>query len=154
MPTPAKLVAALAMALVGWATAEALVRFVLEDGARPGYRREVAALLGLALGWRMLGRAATGPRGKGDGMTRAITSGFATAVVLGVLAVLLQVGHDTLDDVLAGRIFGIGRTVEAVVDGILAHASALIEEPRVLGVLLGGGALAGLAAGGTGRVWW
>ena len=153
MPTPAKLVAALAMATVGWASAEALILFALSDGQSPGRLREVAALLGLVLGWRQLGRAATGPRGKGDRMMEAMVAGLGTALTMALSAVALHAAYATIGGAVARPPGGIGPAVETLIDQIVVNAM-LLTEPRVPAVLSGGGALAGLVAGVTGRVWW
>ena len=153
MPTPAKLVAALAMAAVGWTAAEALVLFALTEGAAVGRLREIVAALGLVLGWRLLGRAATGPRGKGDRMMHGMTAGLTTALALALAAVLLHGAYTTIDASMTLAFNGVGDAVEGLIEQVIDDLRLLLE-PRVLGVLFGGGALAGLAAGVAGRMWW
>ena len=153
MPTPAKLVAALAMAAVGWATVEALLRFALLSEGVIGYGREVAALVGLVLGWRILGRAATGPRGRGDDPMRGMVAGVGAAFALLVATVVIHALWTVMDAALAQQWRSPERALEGFAEQIMADAG-LFAEPRALGVLFGGGALAGLAAGVTGRIWW
>lgn len=153
MPTPAKLVGALTMALVGWITAEAVVRFALAEWMAVGFLREMAALIGLVLGWRVLGDAATGARGRGDRLMVGMTAGLGTVVMLVLSVVAIHAVQSTWVDATQLLYGGPSEAVEAALLSVRDDL-LLVMEPRVAAVMLGGGAVAGLAAGVAGRVWW
>ncbi|KIT15965.1 TrgA family protein [Jannaschia aquimarina] len=152
MPTPAKLVAAILMAAVAWFTAEAVVRYALPEGSSVGRFREICAVIGLFFGWRMLGRAATGVRGRGDKIVNSLTMGMATSLAILVLAVFLHGFYQMISESMKLAYDQPGKAATAMI-GFIKEDFILVANPIIIGVLLGGGAVAGLMAGVTGRVW-
>lgn len=150
MPTPAKLVAALLFAALCWGVGETVVRYTLEEGARVGLFRESLALGGLIVGWRTIGRAATGPTGRGNSVPNVVTSGIAAAFLLLVLALLLHSFGVMIAESLSGKYTAIGRAASAWM-GFLVSDARQVWHPYVLGLLFGGGAVVGLIAGIVGR---
>ena len=75
MPTAAKLVAEISFAIVGWLAANAHVPTQGEN-ADVGAFRELTALLGLIIGWMVMGGLV------GKGYREAIGSGLRTSVTL------------------------------------------------------------------------
>ena len=145
MPTAAKLVAALLFAMLA-----ALVAWMTLPHA-PHLRDPVrvplgCALLGIIIGWSMLGRrAGTGPGG-------GLAWGLTTGIVLALASVLLWSGWRMLEWAFRKRYDG---PVDAV-DGLLVlsfeHA-ALLLHPPILATLVLGAALAGLATERAARFW-
>ena len=152
MPTPAKLVAALLFAGLCWAVGEAVVRQALEPGTRVGWLREAMAAGGLLVGWRVIGRAATGPRGRGDRPVVSLTAGIAAAFVFTVLALLLHSFGAMILASLGGGYTSVGRAATAWMRFLVEDATT-VADPVVLGLMFGGGAAVGLVAGLVGRRW-
>lgn len=150
MPTPAKLAAALLFAALAWVVADAIVRGLLEPGQRVGWFREVAAAGAVFIGWRMIGREATGPTGRGTTALRAITAGIAASAVLLMLGVLLHSFGVMISYALDRKYNAIGKAVSAWME-FLWRDLVLLADPLVLGLLFGGGALVGAVAGAVGR---
>lgn len=153
MPTPAKLVGALTLALVGWVSAEAVARFAMAEWMTVGALRETSAVIGLVLGWRVIGRAATGPRGHGDRLMIGMTAGLGAVLLLVLCVVAVHAVQSTWVDATRLLYGGPSDAVEAALRQVRADL-LLVAEPRVAAVTLGGGVVAGLAAGVAGRIWW
>ncbi len=146
MPTAAKLVAALCFALVGWLAANAHVP-ALGEGAAVGRFREITALIGALVGWRILGAAA------GKGHVEAMGRGLTAAAMLAFFALL---GFSTYQMVIGSLRGQYGSSPMAAVLGIfqlmMTNARNMIS-PGVLGVLILGGLLGGMATEGASRRW-
>lgn len=152
MPTPAKLVAAILMAVVCWATAETIVRYALPEGVNVGWFREIVAVIGLFSGWRMIGRQATGIRGRGDKIVNGITMGLACALVVAALSIFLHAFYVMIQESLGLAYNSPGKAFTAMM-GFVWNDMQTMANLRVLVMLFGGGAFAGLLAGLTGRIW-
>lgn len=150
MPTPAKLVAALLFAALAWLVADTIVRDLLEPGTRVGRFREMLAAGGLILGWRMIGREATGQTGRGTSTSRAVTAGIGAAAALLVLGVLFHAFGVMIANALERKYTALGTAATAWME-FLWRDLVLLAAPAVLGLLFGGGALVGLIAGLVGR---
>jgi hypothetical protein len=81
MPTGAKAMAAISFAVAGWLSANAYVP-AMPEATSVGYLRELTALLGAIIGWRVMGNAV------GKGYVRSIGSGWKTMLVLIFFALL------------------------------------------------------------------
>ena len=155
MPTPAKLIAALLMAAVGWLTCEAIARYALPEGKNIGHLREIVAVLGLWLGWKMVGRQATGIRGRGDKLMNGLTMGLACALVLASLSVALHGFYEMITEAVGSK----GAAYQSPGEGFTAMMGFIWEDVQIMGndrvliTLFGGGALAGLLSGISGRIW-
>lgn len=152
MPTPAKLVSALLFAALSWWVAETIVREVLPEGRRVGLFREGLAVLGLFVGWHVIGGEASGKVGRGTTISRAVTAGFAAALILLVLGLLLESLREMLTRSLDRAYTEVGQAANAWMT-LLWRDAELVADPVVLGTLFGGGMLVGLVAGIVGRVW-
>ena len=89
MPTGAKAVAAVTFAVVGWLTANAYVPN-MPSAESVGSFRELTALLGALIGWRVMGNSV------GNGYAAAAGSGWKTVVVLVFYALLLFAIYEML----------------------------------------------------------
>ena len=152
MPTPAKLVAALLMAAVGWLTAEAIVRYGLPEGYSVGWFREILSGMALVLGWKMIGRQATGVAGRGDRIVNGLTMGLACALALAILAIFLHAFYVMIEESMGLAYDSPGKAFTAMMGFVWQDMQTITNLP-VLAVLFGGGALVGLTAGITGRLW-
>ncbi|CUH39070.1 hypothetical protein JSE7799_01789 [Jannaschia seosinensis] len=165
MPTPAKLVAAVLMAALAWYVCEIIVREVLPDGSRVGFFREVlpdgsrvgffreiAALGALVVGWKVIGRPATGPRGRGGKITEVLTAGIGAAIVLLCLGVVLHSFVEMITVSLSGKYTQVGIAMNAWL-GFLWDDVQIVMNQVILAPLLLGAVAVGLISGVVGRVW-
>ncbi|MGB3689905.1 MAG: TrgA family protein [Jannaschia helgolandensis] len=150
MPTPAKLVSAILFAALAWAVGEAIVRYTLEEGTRVGLFREFLAFGGLLIGWRYIGRIASGPTMRGNTVTNVITAGIGGAAILLVLSLLLHAFGVMIAESLQGKYTAIGTAASAWM-GFLVKDAVTVFHPVVMGLLFGGGAVVGLIGGLVGR---
>jgi hypothetical protein len=140
------------MAIVCWCTAETMVRYALPEGKSVGYFREIVALIGLIAGWRMIGRQATGVRGRGDKIVNGITMGMACALAVAALSIFLHGFYIMIQESLGLAYNSPGKAFTAMM-GFVWEDVQTMANVRVLTVLFGGGALAGLLAAIAGRTW-
>lgn len=145
MPTAAKAVSALTFAVVGWITADVYVP-QMPVVQSVGYFREFTAIIGLFVGWMVMGRSV------GKGYLRAIGSGWKTAIVLVFYALLLFGIYEML---LASVKMAYDGAFEATLDvfiKMLDRAQPLLTT-SVLAALVIGGGVAGLLAENANRRW-
>jgi hypothetical protein len=145
MPTAAKLVAALCFAAVGWLAANAHVPALGENPA-VGPFRELTALLGLLIGWRVMGGLV------GNGYGEAMGSGLRTSVTLAFFALLLFSTWLMVQDSLKMRYDGPMDAVLGVFELMMDQARKMLTV-GVLGVLVLGGLIGGAAAEWARRRW-
>lgn len=146
MPTAAKLVSAIAFALVGlWAALAYIPQ--LPEGSSYGYLREIMTALGLVIGWRGMGRFA------GRGWGEAVGLGLKTSVLLVFWALL---GFSTYTMIVRStRQIYRADPVKAVLDvpNIMLEYGRLALAQDVLVALVVGGVLGGLLAELAARRW-
>lgn len=145
MPTAAKLISTLALALMACAVV-LLLKGHLPVGQKPGPLMAVALVLAALTGWRMLGRDV------GRGWMAAASAGLKATLVLCV-ATLFVMSFCKM----------IGRSLQRLYDGpldallgvfdLMQHFAPLLTYNDVAATLLLGGMLAGLAAEAAGRRW-
>ncbi len=122
----------------------------LPEGVRVGLFREIAAVGAGLIGWRTIGREATGRMRRGTTNARAVTAGIAAAAQLLVLGAVLHSFGEMIANSLDGRYDQIGKAVDAWT-GFLWADMLVLADPLVLGTLFGGAAFVGLVAGMAGR---
>ena len=145
MPTAAKAVASVSFALVGWVTADVYVPNMPEVQA-VGYFRELTAILGAVIGWRVMGRSV------GKGYLQAIGSGWKTAIVMVFFALLLFGIYEMLMKSVKMHYEG---PMEAALDVFMrmVDRSQPILSVSVLAALVIGGGGAGMLAENANRRW-
>ncbi|SEO88875.1 hypothetical protein SAMN04490248_11525 [Salinihabitans flavidus] len=145
MPTAARLVAAVFMAVLGAVVSE-LVKPELPEGTGFGYFTLVNAAIGAFVGWTTIGKRV------GRGITAAINHGLTGAVVLVMLGLFVQGCNEMLRVAMRSRYDG---PVEAVVSvfELMAKFGLYLLTPGIISALAIGGILAGLAAEGASRRW-
>lgn len=145
MPTAAKLISAVAFALVGWFAAQAYIPG-LPEGTQTRNFPEITAALGLVIGWLVMGKAV------GKGYWQALGSGLRTSVTIVFWAL---VGFSIYDMVVESTKMRYDGPMEAVVAtfGIMIEYGALLARQDVILVLAIGGILGGLLAEAVNRRW-
>lgn len=145
MPTAARLFAALAFMAVGFFAAETY-RLGLPQGQAWGHSSLVAALLGLILGWSVMGRLT------GQGMPHAMAGGLRTSFLLAVSALglfsVIEMGKRSL----MKRYDGVFDALLGIVDLFFRYAAGIFQPQPIL-VLILGGMLGGALAEWSGRRW-
>ena len=145
MPTAAKLIAALCFSCVGWLAANAHIP-ALGPSANYGAFREICAMLGLIIGWRVMGTRV------GKGYYDAMGSGLVSSVALAFFALL---GFSTYMMVLQST----KMVYDGPMDAVLGAFQYMMDNARammtvgVLGILIIGGALGGYLSEWTARRW-
>lgn len=145
MPTAAKLIAALCFACVGWLAANAHIP-ALGPTAAFGFFREICAMLGLIIGWRVMGTRV------GTSYYDAMGSGLVTSVALAFFALLgfsiyLMIMQSTK------------MVYDGPMDAVLGAFTFMLENGQamltvgVMGALIGGGLLGGFLSEWTARRW-
>ncbi|MCC6008846.1 MAG: TrgA family protein [Rhodobacteraceae bacterium] len=145
MPTAAKLVAAICLAVLGFAGASLFYTF-LPEGTRATYFAPVSAGLGAVTGWRVLGG------GVGRGLGPATGTGLRAAITLFVLALVVFSIREMLIRATRRHFGGLVDALTGTFDSIRDYA-LLSLDPRFWALMLLGGALAGLLAELANRRW-
>ncbi len=145
MPTAAKLVAGLALALLGFVVSE-MIKPLLPDTTDFGVFSLVNAGIGLVVGWIVVGSRA------GRGMSAAVSNGLTGTVALVFWGLLVQAVYTMVDR--AFRRF-YSSMLEAVADTfeLVVEYSAVFLDPGLLLVLLVGSLAVGYAAEIAARRW-
>lgn len=145
MPNAAKLVGALAMAVVAL-VASHIVMGLFSEETNFGWFREVNAGLGLLVGWHVIGARA------GRGTVPAINVGLTAPVVLVFWALFVQSCNEMVGLAMKNRYGDPFEALVAIFEIGSEWALMLVGLP-LWAVLLGGGVLAGLAAEYASKTW-
>ncbi len=145
MPTAAKLVAAVLFAALSLFVAD-LYQQGITDGTITTYLVPGSAAVGLICGWRVMGRLV------GKGMGDAIGSGIRTALTIVFFALLLFSIYEMVVTSTKGLYDGPMEAVLAIFDIMLKYGRGLIS-PEIIGSILVGGGLAGMATEWADRRW-
>lgn len=145
MPTAAKLVAAVVFAVVAFFAAQAMIPN-LPEGTQIGYLREICALLGLIVGWMVMGGLV------GKGYVEAAGFGIRTSVTILFWATL---GFSIYEMILRSTHMMYDGPMEALlgVFDLMIYYGKMMGDPTFLGTLLVGGIIGGLLAEAAGRRW-
>lgn len=145
MPTAARLVAALCLAVVAFAISVQVIP-QLPDGMDIGYFLPLNICLGLVCGWIVMG-----PR-HGEGFASAVNNGLAGVVVLVFWGVVLQGGNEMLRLAMDRRFQGPFEAILAVIK-ISALYTNYLMQPWIIGTILIGGIVSGLLTRMAGTLW-
>ncbi|MGC9419191.1 MAG: TrgA family protein [Rhodovulum sp.] len=146
MPTAAKLVAALLYAAVAWFASDAIVP-LFPEGTDLGSFAMVNTVIGGLTGWLVMGGLA------GEGYGLAVASGLRTTAVLVFYALLFHAVYEMLHRATRMRYDGVMEALTAVVELMGKYGLMVVTSPVVMGILIGGGVLAGLAVEWAARRW-
>lgn len=145
MPTGAKAMAAISFAVVGWLMANTYVP-KMPEATSVGYFRELVALLGAAIGWRVMGNSV------GKGYVGAIGSGWKTVIVLVFFALLLFGIYEMLQQSVRMRYDGPMEAIIDVFDQMMKRSEPLLSLGVILVAAIGGG-IAGVLTENASRRW-
>lgn len=145
MPTGAKLVSAIFFAALAWISTD-LYQDQLPEQMRSTMNNIVALLIGIFCGWMVMGRLA------GRGWIEAGANGLRTAVTAALSSLLVLSSVEMLRLSLRKRYDGPMEALLAVF-AILIDYGALALTPAIIGTLLIGGVLGGIAAEWASRRW-
>lgn len=143
MPTAAKLVAALCLAALGYVVSD-LIRPLLPASTHFGLFNYVNALIGLVMGWRVVGRRA------GRGMSAAIGNGFTGTVALVFWGLFVQATNEMVRRSFARHFDSMVEAIAAIFEHMVEYGEIMLDAKVVVALLLGGiatGILAEIAAG-------
>ena len=145
MPTAARLVAALCLALVAVAVSVQVMARMTEV-ADFGYFVPVNAGLGLVCGWVVMGRHTR------MGWVGAVNNGIAGVAVLVFWGLVVQGGNEMFRLAMNRRYHGPIEAIYAVFEISVGYAQILLA-PAILATLLAGAVVAGVATEFAGRAW-
>ncbi|WP_417699157.1 TrgA family protein [Pseudophaeobacter sp.] len=138
MPTTARLIAAIVLALLAYLVSDQVIADMPEE-TDPGYFFHVNVVLGLLTGWIYMGQRV------GNGLVPALNNGLTGMAVMVLWALFVQGAWEMFDRAMRNRYGG-------PFDALLAIFTLSIEfffqiaTPAVLVPLVIGGCLAGLLA--------
>jgi hypothetical protein len=145
LPTAARLVAAIALGVLGWFGSD-LVRPLMPPHTAFGWFNYVNAVLGVLCGWFVIGSRA------GRGYAEALANGLTGVLALIIWGFFAQSFNLMLKQSLEKKFDG---PVEAIV-GIFRNAmdyGQYLIDPMLIGALLVGGMICGLLAEMASRRW-
>lgn len=145
MPTGAKAMSAVAFAVVGWLVANAYVQNMPVAEA-VGRVREIAALIGAIVGWRVMGPSV------GKGYLESAAAGLKTVIVLVFFSLLVVGIYEMLQESMKMRYEG---PLDAIVDifGRMLERAPTLATGGVIGAMVLGGVIGGILAENANRRW-
>lgn len=138
MPTAARLISALGLAVLAYLVGE-LVRPLMPEGTNFGYFTPINVCLGLVVGWTVMGKRA------GRGLTAGITNGLTGMLALMFWALFVYGSELMFSRAMDNRYGGPFEAIMAIFELGFDYA-VTIAVPNVLITLAVGGVLTGLAA--------
>ena len=145
MPTAAKLFAALSIMVVGFFAAE-IIKPHMGEGTQFGAFSPVSALIGLVVGWRVLGPAA----GRGD--YASASAGVRSVVILVLMGLFIFSTEEMLVQAFRRTYDGPTQAVVGIIKIALEYGQQLLN-PDVAAVLILGGIGSGLMTEWAARRW-
>jgi len=145
MPTAAKLFAAFAFTLVGFFAAQVVMPH-MSEGTQFGAFVPVSALIGLVVGWRVLGPDA------GKGYYMALGSGIKASAVMVLIALFIFSTYRMLENAFRRQYDGPMDAIVGIFEEALEYG-VVLGQADVLAVLCVGGALSGLLTEWAAKRW-
>lgn len=145
MPTAAKIIAALCMAVVGYVVSE-VIKTLMPEGTGFGYFSWVNTILGVFVGWIVVGKRAG--RGTGD----AIGNGITGVVVLVLWGLLIQSSYEMFQLSMKRRFDGPVEAFAAIFELSIEYGTIMVDA-GVIGVLVVGALVTGYATEYAARHW-
>ena len=136
MPTAARAVAAILMAVVAWFASD-MIRPLMPEGTDFGIFNFVNAGLGLIAGWRVTGKRL------GFGWSNGVSAGLTGMAALVIIGVLLQSLYKMLEMALDRRYDGLMEGLTNIFE-IGAEYTMVLAHGPVIALLVGGGIAIGL----------
>ncbi len=145
LPTAARLVAAIALGVLGWVGSD-LVRPLLPPQTAFGWFNYVNAGLGVLCGWFVIGSRA------GRGFAEALANGLTGVLALIIWGFFVQSFNLMLKKSLEKKYDGPVEAIVGIFNNALDYAQFLID-PALIASLLVGGMICGLLAEYAARRW-
>ena len=145
MPTAARLMAAICLAVVGFVISF-MVMPLMPESTDFGNFVYINTIIGVLTGWMVMGKRA------GRGITAAINNGLGGALMLVLWALLLYSSFMMFDRAMANWYNGFFAAFAAVFQ-FMAENVLILLDPMVIFSLAFGGVLAGLATEYAWRTW-
>lgn len=145
MPTAGRFVGAIIFGFIAWYVSE-LFKPLMPEGTSFGRFSEYNAVVGIVLGWVMLGLRAHPNR------NASIGAGLTTSFIVLFWALLIHAVIEMLKLSLRKRYSGAGEAVIAVFQMMVEYA-VMMATPEIIVVLFGGGVVAGMLSGWAQRRW-
>lgn len=145
MPTAGRLFGAIPLAALAWLVSMMLIP-LLPEGMQPGRMPVTNVVIGLLMGWIVLGGRA------GRGWSSGIGAGLTAVAALIFWSLLWHGGSEMISRSLNRRYDGPAEAVIATFE-IMIDYGALLLNPQILGALIGGGIVVGLIAEFAGQRW-
>jgi hypothetical protein len=145
MPTAAKLFGAAAFAVLGWIAANIYAN-AMPEGSQTGLLREIVALLGVIIGWRVAGGNA------GKGYNAATSVGLRAGIILVFFALLGFAIREMVQLSTQMRYDGPMEAVLGVTDLMMDYGKRMLTT-EMIGTLVVGSILGGWFAEFGSRHW-
>ncbi|UOA27200.1 TrgA family protein [Pseudosulfitobacter sp. DSM 107133] len=145
MPDAARLVAAICLAIVAFIVSGQIVP-LMPESTDFGYFLYVNIILGAVVGWTVMG-----PRA-GRGVVSAINNGLTGMLVFVLWGLFIQGANEMVRLAMRNRYDGPFEAIVAIFE-IGAEYGLIMLVPVVIGTLIAGGVLAGLATEVAWRKW-
>lgn len=145
MPTAARLVTAIALALLAFIVSGQIMP-LMPEGTDFGYFTLVNIAIGVVTGWVVMGKRV------GRGITAAITNGITGTAAMVFWGLFVQGCNEMVRLAMRNRYDGPFEAVKAIFEIGFEYAQVMMV-PNILGTLLIGGILAGLVADYAGKIW-
>ena len=126
MPTAAKLIGAILFAALAWYVSLEAKLLMPDEGRGATLLEPINALLGFAMGWRIMGARA------GDGFVIAVGFGLTTVFAITFWSLLVWSGYGMIIRATRGRYTGPVDALEGMGDLMLEYA-AMVVDPSVVG---------------------
>ncbi len=145
LPTAARLVAAIALGVLGWVGSE-MIRPLMPPHTSFGWFNYVNVALGVLCGWFVIGSRA------GRGYAEALANGLTGVLALIIWAFFAQSFNLMLKQSLEQKFDGPVEALVAIFSNALDYARFLVD-PALIATLLVGGMICGLLAEYAARRW-
>ncbi len=145
MPSAARLVAAIGLAILAF-VASGMIIPLLPENTNVGYFPFINMAIGALCGWFVMGKRA------GRGATAAINNGFTGMVSLVFWALFVQGGYEMIRLAMRNRYDDAFESLIAIFEIMINHAKILMDAPLVV-TLIVGGVITGLLTENAWRRW-
>ncbi|MGJ8596599.1 TrgA family protein [Sulfitobacter sp.] len=145
MPTAARLVAGILLAILGWVLSD-IVRPLMPEGTAFGWFNYVNAFIGLCVGWSVIGSRV------GRGFVASINNGVTGTAVLILWCLFVHSCYEMFRLAMRNRYDG---PMEALTSIFLigSEFGIMIATPTFFGVAVAGALVVGIAADAAGKRW-
>lgn len=145
MPTAASLVAAICLAILAWILSD-LIRPLMPEGTDFGWFNYVNALIGLCVGWTVMGRRA------GRGVVNGINNGLTGTAVLFIWGLGVHSSYEMFRLAMRNRYDGAMEALTAIFV-IASEFGLMIATLPVIGTAIVGAVVVGLLTDVAKKLW-